>query len=182
MDLFTAEDLEGLLSDLDAELFNSCSDKRYEIYLVGGGALMLAWGSRRSTSDLDVVFKNDTEFIHKCVRGVASKRGVSAGWCNDAVVISTSFTPAILVYSTLWRSFKCLDVYTADLELLFCMKLIAGREKDIRDLAYIIERINNKGSLVTRRAVASWYKKYYVDFGKTKKLSALAKAFLGGLP
>ncbi len=186
-DLYNAEDFNILLTELGKELqYHSTLSKRFSFCIVGGGALTLAWGMRRMTTDLDVVFnkshEEDARLVHDCAIRVAKRLGVSTSWCNDIVALSSSFTPAILVYCVPYKSFGCLDVYTIGLDFLFCMKFVSGRQKDIADLYYLSELLTRNNIYVTKAYVNSLYQKYYLAFNVKRKISFLSKKFWEGLP
>lgn len=186
-DLYSAEDFNILLTELGKELqYHSTLSKRFSFCIVGGGALTLAWGMRRMTTDLDVVFnkshEEDARLVHDCAIRVAKRLGVSTSWCNDIVTLSSSFTPAILVYCVPYKSFGCLDVYTIGLDFLFCMKFVSGRQKDSADLHFLYHLMQQNGVLVTKTLMNNLCKKYYLDFNIRIKLSKVSKQFWEGLP
>lgn len=186
-DLYSAEDFNILLTELGKELqYYSTLSKRFSFCIVGGGALTLALGMRRMTTDLDVVFnkshEEDARLVHNCAIRVAKRLGVSTSWCNDIVALSSSFTPAILVYCVPYKSFGCLDVYTIGLDFLFCMKFVSGRQKDSADLHFLYHLIQQSGVLVTKTLLNNLCKKYYLDFNIRIKLSKVSKQFWEGLP
>lgn len=186
-DLYSAEDFNILLTELGKELqYHSTLSKRFSFCIVGGGALTLAWGMRRMTTDLDVVFnkshEEDARLVHDCAIRVAKRIGVSTSWCNDIVALSSSFTPAILVYCVPYKSFGCLDVYTIGLDFLFCMKFVSGRQKDSADLHFLYHLMQQNGVLVTKTLMNNLCKKYYLDFNIRIKLSRVSKQFWEGLP
>lgn len=186
-DLYSAEDFNILLTELGKELqYHSTLSKRFSFCIVGGGALTLAWGMRRMTTDLDVVFnkshEEDARLVHDCAIRVAKRLGVSTSWCNDIVALSSSFTPAILVYCVPYKSFGCLDVYTIGLDFLFCMKFVSGRQKDSADLHFLYHLMQQNGVLVAKTLMNNLCKKYYLDFNIRIKLSKVSRQFWEGLP
>lgn len=79
-DLYSSEDFNILLTELGKELqYHSTLSKRFSFCIVGGGALTLAWGMRRMTTDLDVVFnkshEEDARLVHDCAVRVAKRLG-----------------------------------------------------------------------------------------------------------
>ncbi len=70
--------LEELASELDGRGVQG------EMYLVGGAAIALAYDARRSTKDVDAVFEPKL-VIYEAAAAVAERRGLGAGWLNDAV-------------------------------------------------------------------------------------------------
>jgi hypothetical protein len=55
-----------------------------EMYVVGGAAIALAFDERRSTRDIDAVFEPKA-VVYEAAEAVAARRGLPAGWLNDAV-------------------------------------------------------------------------------------------------
>ncbi len=54
------------------------------MYVVGGAAIALAFDERRSTRDIDAVFEPKVT-VYEAAAAVAERRGLPAGWLNDAV-------------------------------------------------------------------------------------------------
>lgn len=176
---FNADDLEKLFTALSEELErNSESKSRYSLYLTGGGTMMLSIGVRRTTTDIDVVFRENAQYIHDCAIMVSENLGIDRGWCNDLVTMSNSYTPAVIANSSLYKSYGRLDVYTVNADLLLCMKLISFRIKDMQDIEYIIEYMENKGIIVSIDLLNKWFKEYYEDVGKKLKFKSRAIAYI----
>lgn len=55
-----------------------------EMYVVGGAAIALAFDERRATRDIDAVFEPKAA-VYEAAAAVADRRGLPAGWLNDAV-------------------------------------------------------------------------------------------------
>ena len=181
MNNFNADDLEKLLMALSEELQqHSGGGARYELYLTGGGAMMLSVGVRRTTTDIDVIFRENAALIHDCAIAVSEKLGIDRGWCNDLVKLSKSYTPAVIANSSLYQSYGCLDVYTVNADLLLCMKLISFRDKDMQDIDFLFDYLDEQGVQVSIDLLNQWYKAYYEDYGKKPKFKSQAIAFIKG--
>lgn len=179
MENFTANDLDKLFTALSDELkINSDNQTKHELYLTGGGAMMLSIGVRRTTTDIDVIFGKGDKLIHDCAIKVGESLGIDKGWCNDMVVLSSSFTPAVAANSTLYKSYGCLDVYTVNADLLLCMKLISFRDKDMIDIEFLIDYLESHNCIVTINKLNEWYAKYYEDWGKTPKFKKQAITYI----
>ena len=70
------------LSELAAVLAEAGIEGR--VYVVGGAAMLLAYGSMRSTRDIDAVFE-PTQPVRKAIGEVAESLGLPDDWLNDAV-------------------------------------------------------------------------------------------------
>ena len=176
---FNADDLEKLFTALSEELeVNSEGKSRYSLYLTGGGTMMLSIGVRRTTTDIDVVFRENAQYIHDCAIAVSENLGIERGWCNDLVTMSNSYTPAVIANSSLYKSYGCLDVYTVNADLLLCMKLISFRIKDMQDIEYLIEYLEKEGIIVSIDLLNKWFKEYYEDVGKKLKFKSRAITYI----
>ncbi|MDE7122271.1 MAG: hypothetical protein K2O42_08940 [Oscillospiraceae bacterium] len=176
---FNANDIENLFVALSKELEqNSESQSRYSLYLTGGGTMMLSIGVRRTTTDVDVVFKENARFICDCAVRVSKNLGINRSWCNDCVALSSSYTPAVISNSSFYKSYGCLDVYTVNADLMLCMKLISFRDKDMIDIHYLLKYLDGKGIEVTIDLLNAWYKAYYEEYGKRPRFNKGALAFI----
>lgn len=70
------------LTDLAGELRDRGTSA--DMYVVGGAAIALAFDERRSTRDIDAVFEPKAT-VYEAAAVVAERRGLPAGWLNDAV-------------------------------------------------------------------------------------------------
>lgn len=177
---FNTDDMEKLFTALAEKLQKQtkCSTSKYEIFLTGGSAMMLSIGIRRTTTDIDVVFRKNAKIIHDCAIEVSEEIGVDRGWCNDLVTLSNSYTPAVMTYSTLYKSYGCLDVYVPEAELLLCMKLISFREKDASDIDSLLDYIEADSGEISMNDLNSWFVTYYEAFGKAPKFKRNAIQFI----
>jgi hypothetical protein len=61
------------------------ANKRIDISVYGGSALVLTSDFRVSTQDVDAVFEQDRPFMRKAARIVADEFGWRENWINDGV-------------------------------------------------------------------------------------------------
>ena len=103
-----------------------------EIYVVGGGAMALAYNRERVTRDIDAIFEPKAT-VYAEARRMADELGLPPDWLNDGV---KAFLPA----SSDPRARTALtapgvSVGVASAEYLFAMKAAAARiEEDTEDL------------------------------------------------
>lgn len=106
-----------------------------EMYVVGGAAIALAFDERRATRDIDAVFE-PKGIVYEAAMAVAQKRGLPAGWLNDAVkgFLAGEDPTAAPVLDL--PGLRCL---AASAETLLALKVLAHRvgedEDDLRLLA-----------------------------------------------
>lgn len=162
--------ITDLLKHLDAAL------EQDELLVVCGGmALMLAFGGKRQTFDVDIIAPVPMSgHLKKKVREVALDLAVDPLWLNDAAKGYASYLPqgweTRLVEIDL--GFKRLKLFSLGKPDLIMLKLQAGRAKDISDVREMnmteeeaaivlsnLERIakfDNKAALTIRLLLEEW--------------------------
>lgn len=102
-----------------------------QLYLVGGGAMALAYSTDRVTADLDAVFEPKMK-IYEVAQTIGQKHNLPTDWLNDAVkgLLPSSLGAPIEVLSV-----PGLSVLVPDPKTLFAMKVRASRaDRDIEDI------------------------------------------------
>lgn len=128
----------GLLTELGATL--SRDGLRADLYVVGGAAMALTVDTRRITRDIDAVFLSGTVGLLSAAREIALRHGLNDDWLNDNVkaVLGDPMQPD---RDPLEFTVPGLTVAVASPEHLLAMKMIAGRDKDVDDLAALFEHL-----------------------------------------
>jgi hypothetical protein len=173
------EDLEGLLTELDAALVDAFpGPEPIRVLVVGGACLLFAGVTTRPTHDIDVIVtdffgQGETSLIYdldrprKRVRRIIETIGKSHGLKGDAKMFLNDdcapflrelgeIPPAklLLTYRKLYLSIP------ADLSYILACKLMAGRaNKDLEDIAVLRQLLN-----VSTREQAQWIvDRYFPD-------------------
>jgi len=129
--MLDADDIRRHLTELGEELEGVGA--RGELYLVGGGAMALAYNTRRATRDLDAVFEPKA-IVYAAARRVADRHEeLPEDWLNDAVKgFMLGDDPA----ATVVFDHPGVCVRVASPRYLFAMKAAASRvERDADDIA-----------------------------------------------
>jgi hypothetical protein len=138
VDLLSREDIVGALDALADELAGEPAP--LELVLVGGAAIVLLYGARESTRDVDAVFMTSADMprVRAAVARVAALRGLPGDWLNDAAkgyVVRLAHGPSLLERPKL-------IVRAAAIEQLLAMKLCAWRDDaDIADARLLLEHL-----------------------------------------
>ncbi len=144
--------LLGLLEDLADEL--SAVGVRGEMFVVGGGAMALAYSERRSTRDLDAVFEPKT-VVYDAARRVAVRREVDPDWLNDAV---KGFLPGADPAATVLFERPGLAVSVASPRYLLAMKVMAARvERDEDDILTLARHAGLQSAAAVLEVVTTAY-------------------------
>lgn len=141
----------------------AAANKRIDISVYGGSALVLTSDFRVSTQDIDAVFEQDRPFIRNAARAVADEFGWPESWINDGVKGFLSSRDSDPEAKSLFRSYPGetgpgVRVFLATPAYLFAMKCLAmrtgGAERsadtaDIRQLAATLGITNAADALKT---------------------------------
>ena len=124
------------------EAFNHFADEaerrgvHVEMFVVGGGAMALAYNLDRMTGDIDGVFepKAVAYDIAEIVAARHPQMNLEEGWLNDAV---KGFLPGEDPHASVYFDRPGLSVRVASPRYLFVLKALAARETDEGDLSIL---------------------------------------------
>lgn len=108
--------------------------------LVGGGVMVLEFGSRQSTRDLDGVLINsmDASKLRAYAAHVAVERGWPVDWLNDG---AKGYLSGVPILSPVFQS-RGIKVSRPSFEQLLAMKLCAWRDDvDIADARRLLDEL-----------------------------------------
>ncbi|MCC2314874.1 hypothetical protein [Cellulomonas xiejunii] len=130
------EDIQQLLTEVGAYLH--VRGWTATVYVAGGAAMSLLFDGRTTTRDIDAVFRSDRGQLEAAVRDVATRHGLPVDWLNDRV---TRLVPSALDTGATELVVPGLHVLVSSERHLLAMKMLAGRERDVPDLALLFRRL-----------------------------------------
>jgi len=128
-------DIERYLQMVGEEL--AAKGQKGKILLVGGAVMLLIVGNRNSTRDIDGSFEDGAQAIREAVSHIAAREGLPTDWLNDGAKGFLYSRPPV----TLWRDYPGLEIYLPSLDYLLAMKIVAGRQQDVRDARALIQHL-----------------------------------------
>ena len=136
--MLTREEAEAALQELVAELEQR--GHKSKIYIVGGAALMLGFGARDATRDIDAVITPRAEIL-QIVAEVARRKNLTDDWLNSAAAMYVPAWPddpnPRIIIST-----ERVQISIASAEMLLAMKIHASRgRQDIEDLRFLLAEV-----------------------------------------
>lgn len=148
----TKENLDTCLKEL-AKQFRKLNGKAMpaEITLIGGASILINYGFRDSTYDVDALI-HASSAMKDAINYVTDTLGLPNGWLNEDFKNTKSYTPRLVNYSKYYRTFSnVLAVRTITGEYLVAMKLMAYRQykHDISDIVGILREQQNSGDPLT---------------------------------
>ncbi len=174
--LFTRDNLDSCLKELAKE-FRKINGSRIpaEIILIGGASVLINYGFREMTYDMDAIIQASSS-MKDAINHVGDRLGLPNGWLNTDFMKTSSYTPKLIQYSKYYKTFSnVLRVRTVSAEYLIVMKLMAGRQykNDLSDVVGILLEQQNNGKKIhlddIKRAADELYGNYdkVPDFSRT---------------
>lgn len=137
----TKDNLDTYLKEV-AKQFRRLNGKSMpaEITLIGGASILINYGFRDSTYDVDALIQASSS-MKDAINYVTDTMGLPNGWLNEDFKSTKSYTPRLVNYSKYYRTFSnVVTVRTITGEYLVAMKLMAYRQykHDISDIVGIL--------------------------------------------
>jgi len=164
---FTKENLDSYLRELAKEFRKKNGNKMSaEIILIGGASILINYGFREMTYDMDAIIKSSGA-MKEAINTVGDRLELPVGWLNTDFANTKSYTPRLVEYSKYYKTFaNILQVRTVSAEYLVAMKLMAGRQykNDLSDIVGILieqeERRKPLSFEVIQKAIVDLYDSY----------------------
>jgi len=154
---YSREELEKMLSLLNEQLRKN--GVTGEVCIVGGAAMILAFGSRESTRDIDALVMAPAG-VRTAVAQLAEAHGLPQNWLNDGAKGFASGQPTEIKEIL---KFSNLRVVTPSAEYILAMKCLAARvgldEHDKEDTKFLIQRLGLRGAGTVLEIVEKYYPK-----------------------
>ncbi|MBE3558664.1 MAG: hypothetical protein IMW89_05480 [Ktedonobacteraceae bacterium] len=142
------QEIESYLTQLGQELQDLGVRQTIHVVLIGGAFMLTQVDERRTTDDIDVLFKDIDDItvspiyqtFKMAARTVAARNGLKGNWIND-VMNDFLRNAGIIPEEKLWRRFGRLEVLLPPKEYVLALKLLAGRPKDRRDIEVLCQQL-----------------------------------------
>lgn len=153
---FTKDNLDYYLKELAKE-FRKLNGKitPAEIILIGGASILLNYGFREMTYDMDAII-SASSVIKEAINRVGDKYSLPNGWLNTDFVKTKSYTPKLIEFSVFYKSYyHILNVRTVASEYLVAMKLMSGRKykNDLSDVIGILYEHEKQGKPLSMKQI-----------------------------
>ena len=175
---FTKDNLDQYLKELAKEFRKRNGTKTpAEIILIGGASVVINYGFREMTYDMDAVIEA-ASVMKDAINYVGDMFNLPNGWLNADFMKTASYTPKISRYAKYYRTFSNIVTFrTITEEYLIAMKLMSGRQYkyDLSDIIGILLEQSKKGEPISfdqvKNAVINLY-------GSYEKLSVNSRTFI----
>ncbi len=145
-----------------------------EIVLIGGASVLINYGFRDITYDLDAIIVSSSA-MKQAINRVGDKYGLPNGWLNTDFMRTKSYSTKLLEYSVYYKTFSnILTIRTITAEYMVAMKLMAGRKykNDFSDIIGILKHHKEHGRPLTLQIIRGAVEELYGLWGKLPVSSA----------
>ena len=158
------EQIDNYLKEV-AKQYRKLSGKSMpaEITLIGGASILVNYGFRDSTYDIDALI-HAASSMKDAINYVTDTMKLPNDWLNDDFKNTTSYTPKLVNYSVYYRTFSnVVTIRTIAGEYLVAMKLKAFRKykHDISDIVGIMREHERMGKPLTFEQIDTAVKNLY---------------------
>ena len=152
----TKETLNQLLFELAKE-YKKLTGKKTpaEIVLVGGAVIVLEYGFRGMTEDIDAVIQAASA-MKEAIARVEERYNLPHGWINTDFMKTASYSRNLVVCSSYYRTInQTFNIRVIKGEYLIAMKLRSYRDykNDISDIVGILAAHSEKGEPITMERI-----------------------------
>ena len=161
---FTKENIDLYLKELSKE-YRKMVGKAMpaELILIGGASVLINYGFRNMTTDIDAVIRAASAMKDAIAR-IGDRFGLPKDWLNTDFTKTGSFSPKLEEVCKHYRTFSnSVSVWTISEEYLIAMKLRSGRQykSDLSDMIGILYEHQKRGDPIDmneiRNAVTDLY-------------------------
>lgn len=150
---FTKENLDIMLKELAKE-FKKRNGAAIpaEIILIGGAAVLMGYGFREMTMDVDAIIHASSAMKEAAGR-VGDRYSLPHGWLNSDFMCTDSYSPKLEQFAVYYKTFSnVLQIRMVSAEYLIAMKLRSGRKykNDLSDIIGILAEHERRGDPISK--------------------------------
>lgn len=161
---FTKENIDTYLKEVAKEYRKQIGKNMpAELILIGGAAVLVNYGFRDMTTDIDAVIRAASA-MKDVINRVGDRFDLPNGWLNEDFVKTASYSPKLEEFSQYYKTYSnVLTVRTVAAEYLIAMKLRSGRQykSDLSDVLGILAEHAKEGQPISmekiQKAVSDLY-------------------------
>lgn len=135
-----------------------------EIIIVGGGSILINYGFRDMTQDLDIAIPRTTD-LHDAISHVADAYNLNPDWMNTDFKNTASYSSNLSLYSKHFCSFNggIVEFRTINDEYLIAMKMVALRRyrSDFSDIIGILAENKENETPISYQQIETAFQNLY---------------------
>lgn len=145
---FTRKDIDTYLKAVAKEFRKiSGKDVPAELILVRGASVLINYGFRNMTTDIDALIMASSS-MKDAINAIGDRYSLPNGWLNMDFENTSSYTTKLIQFSEYYRTYSnIVTIRTVSAEFLIAMKLRSGRQykNDLSDILGILAEHEKKG-------------------------------------
>ena len=138
---FTKDNIDTYLKEVAKEYRKQVGKNMpAEIILIGGASVLVNYGFRDMTTDIDAVI-HASSVMKEVINHVGNRYNLPNGWLNQDFIRTESYSPRLIQFSEYYKTYSnVLAIRTVAAEYLIAMKLRSGRQykRDLSDVLGIL--------------------------------------------
>jgi len=151
-----------------------------ELILIGGAAVLVNYGFRNMTTDIDAVIQASSA-MKDIINRVGDRFDLPNGWLNEDFTKTTSYSPKLEAYSRYYKTYSnVVTIRTMAAEYLIAMKLRSGRQykSDLSDVLGILAEHEKNGDPISMQSIQQAVVNLY---GSWDSLTEESRNFIGNV-
>ena len=165
---FTKHNIDEYLKKL-AKRFRKLNGSKIpaEIILVGGASVLINYGFREKSNDIDAIIQASSA-MKDAINQIRDEENLPQDWINSDFTRTSSYSPSLRIYSKHYRTFSnIVEIRTVSGEYLIAMKLMSGRKykNDLSDVIGILKEESNAGNNISMEQIRDAAKNLYGSYG-----------------
>lgn len=164
---FTKENIDTYLKEVAREYRKQIGKSMpAEIILVGGASVLLNYGFRDMTTDINAVMQA-ASVMKDVINRVGDRYDLPNGWLNQDFVRTESYSSGVFRCSQYYRTYSnVLTIRTVAAEYLIAMKLRSGRQykRDLSDVLGILAEHEKRGNPISLERIEKAVSDLYGDW------------------
>ena len=171
---FTKENIDTYLKEVAKEYRKQIGKNTpAEMILIGGASILVNYGFRDMTTDIDAVIQA-ASVMKDVINRVGDRYDLPNGWLNQDFVRTESYSPSLSRFSEYYKTYSnVLTIRTVAAEYLIAMKLRSGRQykRDLSDVLGILAEHEKSGKPISLERIQIAVSDLYGDWNTLPEAS-----------
>lgn len=175
---FNKENIDIYLKELAKEYKKEIGKNMpAEIILIGGASVLVNYGFRDMTTDIDALIRA-ASVMRDIINRIGDRYQLPNGWLNQDFIQTESYSPELIRFSKFYKTYSgVLTIRTIAAEYLIAMKLRSGRQykSDLSDVLGILAEHEKRDEPITLERI----QQAVIDlYGSWDALSETSRSFI----
>ena len=180
-EIINRDNINQILNYFAKEYRKNCGSTPIEILIVGGGSIIINYGFRYASRDIDAQINTKPSGLRETIISVSDKLNLPDDWLNTDFMTLSSNSDKLSEVSVFYRSLNnnTINIRTIKGKYLIAMKMQSGREygNDIPDIIGILKEEKEIGHNITFEEIMESGRYLYSKFQVSDSLLKRVEKF-----